>query len=102
MIKVELVYALPTEQELLTLEVAEGSTVRDVIMQSGILQRYPEIDLGVSKVGIFSKIISLEKIIKVMDRIEIYRPLTIDPVEARRLRAPSKKKSNKSNKDCAN
>lgn len=92
MIKVEVVYALPNEQTLLTLEVPEGSTVRDVILQSGILQRYPEIDLNKNKVGIFSKINKLDNSVRVMDRVEIYRSLTIDPMEARRLRAPSEKK----------
>ena len=90
MIKVEVVYAVPKQQEVLILEVEEGSSVLEVITQSGILQRYPDIDLTKNKVGIFSKIIQLDALVKVMDRIEIYRPLTIDPMEARRLRSSNK------------
>jgi len=90
MIKVEVVYAVPKQQEVLILEVEEGSSVLEVITQSGILQRYPDIDLTKNKVGIFSKIIKLDALVKVMYRIEIYRPLTIDPMEARRLRSSNK------------
>lgn len=87
--KIELIYALPEQQDLLELDVPEGTTVEMAIELSGILERYPELDLTQNKVGIFSEIVSLNKILRQGDRIEIYRPLLIDPMEARRLRAKS-------------
>jgi len=84
---VEVTYALPEEQSLLAIMVSENSTVKDVIEQSGILEQYPEIDLQVNKVGIFSKLIKLDHTIREKDRIEIYRPLIADPKEVRKKRA---------------
>ncbi|MGX5174847.1 RnfH family protein [Aliikangiella sp. IMCC44653] len=82
-IPIELIYALPNEQDLLTIEVPADSTVEQAIGLSGILQRYPEIDLQKNKVGIFSKACKLTDPLQAGDRIEIYRPLIADPKEAR-------------------
>lgn len=86
-ITVEVVYALPKEQTLLALKVDPFSTVEDVINQSGILQKYPEIDLAINKIGLFSKIVKLDQAVREKDRIEIYRPLIADPKEVRKQRA---------------
>ena len=96
MITVELIYALPKEQKLLKLAVEEGSSIQSVIEQSGILQQYPEINLWPLKVGIFGKLANLTDSVREGDRIEIYRPLVIDPMEARRLRAPIRRKKHSS------
>ena len=96
MIEVELIYALPTEQNLLKLVVAEGSTVQSVIEQSNILKQHPEIELNNIKVGIFSRLADLCHVVREGDRIEIYRPLVINPMEARRLRAPIRRKKHSS------
>ena len=85
--KIEIIYALPIEQVLIECEMPEFSTVREVITASNILIKYPEIDLNVNSVGIFSQPVNLDDEVQAGDRIEIYRPLTIDPKEARRLRA---------------
>jgi len=87
---VEVAYAKPDTQELLTVAVPAGSTVQEVIERSRILERFPEIDLAVNKVGIFSRIVALDHPVEAQDRIEIYRPLQIDPREARRLQAKSR------------
>ncbi len=87
LINVEVVYASTTKQSLLALKVPENSSIREVIIASGILQHYPEIDLANLSVGIFSKKTSLDQIVKAGDRIELYRPLIIDPKEARKQRA---------------
>ena len=87
MIQVEIAYARPDIQVILLVEVEEGCKVEKVIQQSGILQRFPEINLDQNKVGIFSKIVSLETVLQAGDRVEIYRPLLIDPKQARRTRA---------------
>jgi len=94
-IKVEVVYALPEEQTLLALDVAEGSTAEDVIHQSGILEQYPEIDLEIQKIGLFGKITTKNHILREKDRVEIYRPLIADPKEVRKKRAAEGKKLKK-------
>lgn len=86
-IHIEVVYASKTKQHLIKLSVNEGSTIETAIEQSGILTLYPEINLAKHKVGIFSKVKALSDEIKEGDRIEIYRPLLIDPMEARRAKA---------------
>jgi hypothetical protein len=85
--KVEVAYARPDVQVILALELAEGSTAEFAIRQSGILERFPEIDLDQNRIGIFSKPCKLEQILRAGDRVEIYRPLIADPKEARRNRA---------------
>lgn len=91
MIHVEVVYALPTEQRVLRLAVRSDQTVEEIIEQSGVLSLYPEIDLKVNKVGVFSRNVKLNATIRDKDRIEIYRPLLADPKEIRRQRAEKAK-----------
>lgn len=86
-IKVELVYALPHEQTLLKFNVPAGTKVAGAVQLSGILAKYPEIDLGKNKLGIFGKLAKPDADLREMDRIEIYRPLIADPKEVRRKRA---------------
>ena len=86
-INVELVYALPDEQTLLKFEVPKATKIVDAIKLSGILNKYPEIDLEKSKVGIFGKLSKMDTVLREKDRIEIYRPLIADPKEVRRKRA---------------
>ncbi|QSA98981.1 RnfH family protein [Methylococcus sp. EFPC2] len=88
--KIEVAYAKPGEQVLLALDVLEGSTAEQAIRQSGILERFPEIDLEQAKIGIYSKPCKLDQPVKSGDRLEIYRPLIADPKEARRNRAAKK------------
>jgi len=88
-IKVEVAYATPEKQKILVLEVEEGSTVYQAAEESGIVSEFPEIDLAESKMGIFGKAVRAPKdeIIREGDRVEIYRPLIIDPKVARANRA---------------
>lgn len=86
-IQVEVAYALPDKQFLKPVILPDGACVRDAIVESGVLDDFPEIDLSSVRVGIFSKKVALDQIVNEGDRIEIYRPLTIDPKEARRRRA---------------
>ena len=87
MIQVEVIYALPHEQKLLKVEVSQGTTLEGAIEISGILNKYPDIDLSSNKVGIFSKLSKLDVVVRDKDRIEIFRPLIADPKEVRRKRA---------------
>lgn len=91
-ITVEVAYALPDEQTLIELEVPADATVEAAIRRSGILERYPQIDLASDKVGIFGKMCKLDAELRHKDRIEIYRPLIADPKESRRQKAEMEKK----------
>lgn len=85
-IAVEVCYALSGHQERAMLELPQESTVQQAIAASGILEKYPEIDLGRNKVGIFSKLCKLDAPLRDGDRVEIYRPLIADPKEVRKHR----------------
>jgi len=98
-INVEIVYALPEQQLLLTVQLAEGATVEDAIRASGVLETFPEIDLAKNKVGIFSKLVKLDETVRDRDRVEIYRPLIADPKEVRRKRAEEGKVTRKGGGD---
>jgi len=89
---IDVIYALPDEQICLSLEVDETTHIEQAIQASGILQRCPEIDLKTMKVGVFSKIKPLNETLQPGDRIEIYRPLLIDPKEVRKKRAEKAKR----------
>lgn len=87
MIRVEVVYALPHVQMLIPLDMEDGSTAETAIRQSGILDKFPEIDMSSAKVGIWNKASELTTVLREKDRVEIYRPLIADPKEVRRKRA---------------
>jgi len=84
---VEVAYARPDRQWLLRCEVAAGARVRDVIRVSGLLRQCPEIDPDNTPLGIFSRPVSADERVQDGDRVEVYRPLAMDPREARRKRA---------------
>jgi len=98
-INVEVIYALPEQQPLLRVQLAEGATVEDAIRQSGVLDAFPDIDLARNKVGIFSKLVKLDETLRDKDRVEIYRPLIADPKEVRRKRAEEGKVTKKGGGD---
>jgi len=85
--EIEVAYALPDEQILLKTQVEQGATVLDGLEQSGILKKFPQIDIQTVAVGIFGKKSKLDAALSAGDRIEIYRPLIADPKEARKKRA---------------
>ena len=84
---VEVVYALPETQDAVTLRLAPGATLRDAVLRSGLLERHPEIDLAVQKLGVFGAPAAPDRPLADGDRVEIYRALVMDPKEARRQRA---------------
>ena len=84
---IEVAYARPDEQTCVKLELPSGLSVLDAIRESGLLKRFPEIDLAVNKVGVYGRLCALDDPLREGDRVEIYRPLTADPKEARRRRA---------------
>ncbi len=86
-IRIEVAYALPGKQEILALELPVGATVREAVERSGILKKYPEIDLDKNKLGVFAKLAKPDSALRDRDRVEIYRPLIADPKEVRKQRA---------------
>jgi len=94
-ISVEVTYALPQKQEVLSLKIRSGALVSEAIERSGILRDFPEIDLGSAKVGIYGKQVKLDAVLRDKDRIEIYRPLIADPKEIRKKRAAEGKEMKK-------
>jgi len=84
---VEVAYALPDKQSLISIQIKNGSTLKEAIEASGILETFEQIDLSKDRVGIFAKFASLDTILRDKDRVEIYRPLVADPKKARKDRA---------------
>jgi len=87
MISVEVIYPLPQKQEILSVGLPPGSTVREAIEACGVMQKYPEIDLAKNKLGVFAKLAKPDTPLRDHDRVEIYRPLLADPKEVRKQRA---------------
>ena len=86
--KIEVIYALPERQELVTIDLPEGSTVMQAVEASGLLQKYPDIEPGGrNKLGVFAKLVKADAALRERDRVEIYRPLIADPKEVRRQKA---------------
>jgi len=90
-LSLEVVYARADAQTVLTVTAAAGDSVALVIAHSGIVDRHPELQAGDLQVGIFGRRVSLATPVAEGDRVEIYRPLTLSPAEARRRRARIKK-----------
>jgi putative ubiquitin-RnfH superfamily antitoxin RatB of RatAB toxin-antitoxin module len=86
-------YATPQEEFIHPMRVAPGTTIVQAIEGSGVLARFPEINLVTQPVGIYGKKKTLDTVLRERDRIEIYRPLVADPKESRRKRAAKKQGS---------
>lgn len=94
LIPVEVAFALPHKQKIISLLVEPGTTAQQAVERSRISEHFPELDIGSAKMGIFGQSLGtkgLENADKYVlhqgDRVEIYRPLKSDPKEARRKRA---------------
>jgi putative ubiquitin-RnfH superfamily antitoxin RatB of RatAB toxin-antitoxin module len=86
-IPVTVVYCTPDRQHVQSVELAPGSTLRDAVMASGLLRSEPELASGPLDLGVYNQPRAASTLVRPGDRIEIYRPLTVDPKEARRVRA---------------
>jgi uncharacterized protein len=89
MISVTLVYALPQEQIVIPLRSPLGGTLQGIIAKSGLYQRFPE--AAQCNIGVWGVVTDGETVAKDGDRIELYRPLTVDPKVARAARAAKKR-----------
>ncbi len=99
LISVEVAYALPERQRIITLQVARGTTALAAVELSGIVTEFPEIDPHSAAMGIFSRPLDgkasplpQDYVLSERDRVEIYPPLLIDPMQARLLRAARARK----------
>jgi len=86
-VKVEVVYAQPGGEDVMTVELAAGATVADALQASGVLVRHAEIDLAHHRIGVYGRIVKQGAVLRDGDRVEIYRPLLVNAKEARRRRA---------------
>ncbi len=93
MIKVEVAYATPEKQLIVGLEVAEGTTMVEAVIKSGIENEFADLTIAQAPMGLFGRKVAKpeQEILKQGDRVEIYRPLQIDPKQARLNRAAKAK-----------
>ena len=84
---VEVVYALPGGQDAVALLVPSGTTLAQAVEESGIAARHPELRRSALRLGVYGAERDPRGEVRRGDRIEIYRPLRMDPKEARRQRA---------------
>lgn len=91
--RVEVAYATPERQEIVPVEVEEGATILEAVRRSGIADLFPGLDPEQADMGIFGKVVKSPQthVLRAGDRVELYRPLKIDPKQARMNRARKKK-----------
>lgn len=77
--KISIAYAEHDQHAWMRLDVPDGISVREAIHMSGVLKRFPQLDLDRNKVGVFGRLTALDVALKEGDRVEIYRPITADP-----------------------
>lgn len=87
LLTVDVCYPLPDKQDVVRLRLPAGASLQQAVEASGLLAKYPEIDLGKNKFGIWNKLSKPDAVLRDMDRVEIYRPLIADPKEVRKQRA---------------
>jgi uncharacterized protein len=100
-IEVEVAYALPERQLILKVEVPLGASAIEAVRLSGIEEQFPEIELGKNRLGVFGKLCKPERMLQPGDRVEIYRPLIVDPRAARRALAAAGKSMGKAGRESA-
>jgi uncharacterized protein len=86
-LRVEVVYATPERQWVVAVELETGATLADALARSGLRETCPELAAGPVELGVFHRRQAPQTPLADGDRVEIYRPLQVDPKEARRLRA---------------
>lgn len=86
-LRATVVYCARGRQWIVGVEVPAGSTLRDAVVASGLPQRVPGLDPAALDLGVFNDLREPDEPVRDGDRIEVYRPLAIDPKEARRIRA---------------
>jgi len=94
MMQIDVCYGLPDGASFLAhVELREGATVREAIEASGLLRAHQDIDLTTQKIGVFGKVRALDAVLADLERVEIYRPLKVDPKTARQRRVDKSRKA---------
>lgn len=90
--QVEVAYARPDKQQIVPVKVPERTTALEAVKLSGIVDIFPEVDPDNTDMGVFGKVIKdpASHELREGDRVELYRPLKIDPKQARLNRAKKK------------
>jgi hypothetical protein len=81
--QISVAYAEPDHQEWIEFEAPEGITAEEAVRMSGILEKFPHLDISDKKLGVFAKPVKGDHVLREGDRVEIYRPLQADPKKAR-------------------
>lgn len=86
---IEVAYALPHQQKIIALSVPAQTTLYQAVVLSNITAYFPQINVETATLGVFGKLSSSPKthFVQAGDRVEIYRPLLVDPKAARKARA---------------
>jgi putative ubiquitin-RnfH superfamily antitoxin RatB of RatAB toxin-antitoxin module len=95
---VDVIYALPTQQKIISVMVSPGTTFIEAVKQSDMVRFYPDINLEEVKLGVFSRQAKYDEVLVAGQRVEIYRPLIADPKDIRRKRAEKAKDEGRINK----
>ncbi|MEX2500693.1 MAG: RnfH family protein [Wenzhouxiangellaceae bacterium] len=90
-LRIEVVVAWPELQVLVPLELERGATVADAIKHSGLGERFPDLEISPERLGVFAARRKPDDLLRDGDRVEIYRPLKVDPKVARRMAAEANK-----------
>ncbi|MCP4831651.1 MAG: RnfH family protein [Gammaproteobacteria bacterium] len=90
LLEIEVVYALPDHQRLISIKVPAGINAREALCLSGLGADFPELDVESCPLGVFGKEVAADYLLADGDRLEAYRPLINDPRESRRVRAMQK------------
>lgn len=92
-LRIEVVVAWPELQVVVPLELEQGATVADAIERSGLREQFPDLEISRERLGVFASRRTPDDLLRDGDRVEIYRPLKVDPKEARRMAAEANKQS---------
>jgi len=82
--EVQVAHALPDRQRIVTLPLRDGMTVMEAVVESGLLEEFPQLAARPLALGIFGQVVESSRLLEPGDRVEIYRPLKADPREMRR------------------
>jgi putative ubiquitin-RnfH superfamily antitoxin RatB of RatAB toxin-antitoxin module len=95
-LRVSVVYCAPGVEDLIELDLPAGASVGDAVAASGMLRRHPDLAERGPDVGVWGRLCKLEQPLEEGDRVELYRPLLVDPKQARRVRAEVKRRRGRS------
>lgn len=83
-IDVEVVVATPDRQELVGMRFRRGASAADAVARSGISGKFPQLNLDECQLAVWGKLAAPDTVLRSGDRVEVLRPLAIDPRDTRR------------------